>query len=115
MIIPNEEGLFSCECKEFTTNNVFNYIDHKNEGYEWNVVLSRNYRFDLYQFLSFLDEAISKGDLAEIADHVQSVALLLLNASGGDLQRFVEESIVRCEIGGVIHGLEEMLGEVPNE
>jgi hypothetical protein len=44
-------------------------------------------------------------------DHVQSATLLLINASGDELEDFIQESVVQSEMSEVMDGIERLLKE----
>ena len=110
MLIP-EDGHFKClegKC-DFSTCDLFEFMEHCGVEYEWGVRLNKRYTFDLYQFLSILNDLTNIGDLDAMYDHVQSATLLLINASGDELEDFIEESVVQSEMSEVMEGLERLL------
>lgn len=110
MLVP-DDGHFDCseEKCDFSTCDLFEYMEHCGVEYEWGVRLSKRYTFDLFMFLEKLNRLTNIGDLDAIYDHVQSATLLLINASGDELEDFVEESIVQSDMDEVINGLERLL------
>lgn len=112
MLMP-EDGHFECnepDCK-FTTCDLFEFMHHCGVEYTWAVKLNNRYRLDLFEFLSVLNDIVDAGDLDAAYDHIQSATLLLVNASGDDLQAFVEEAVVRSEMDNVMAGIEGLLKE----
>ncbi len=112
MLIPMD-GHFECsesEC-DFATCDLFEFMEHCGVEYSWNVKLNKRYSFDLFQFLDILNNITNLGDLDAIYDHVQSATLLLINASGDELEDFIEETIVQEEMAHVMDGIERMLKE----
>jgi hypothetical protein len=51
------------------------------------------------------------GDLDAMYDHIQSATLLMINASGDELEDFIEESVVQSEMSEVMDGIERLLKE----
>jgi hypothetical protein len=112
MLMP-EDGHFNCaepKCG-FSTCDLFEYMYHCGVEYAWAVRLNKRYAFDLFEFLATLNDIIEVGDLDAAYDHIQSATLLMVNASGDDLQNFVEEAIVRSEMDNVMAGVEGLLKE----
>ena len=58
-----------------------------------------------------MSEIIDAGDLDSAYDHIQSATLLMVNASGDDLEEFIEESVVQTEMDGIMMGIEGILRE----
>ena len=112
MLIPND-GHFECSesnC-DFATCDLFDFMDHCGVEYSWNVRLNKRYSFDLFMFLDAMNEMLNVGDLDGAYDHVQSATLLLINASGDELEDFIEESVVQSEMSEVLDGIERLLKE----
>ena len=112
MLIPID-GHFKCsETKcEFTTCDLYEFMEHCGIEYEWGVRLNKRYTFDLFHFLSILNDLTNIGDLDAMYDHIQSATLLLINASGDELEDFIEESVVQSEMSEVMDGIERLLKE----
>jgi hypothetical protein len=112
MLIPID-GQFECaeaDC-DFATSDLYDFMSHCGVEYSWNVRLNKRYSFDLYMFLDVLNELANVGELDGIYDHIQSATLLLINASGDELEDFIEESIVQSEMSEVMDGIEGLLRE----
>ena len=112
MLIP-VDGHFECSepnC-DYITCDLFEFMEHCGVEYEWGVRLNKRYSFDLFTFLSILNEITNQGDLDAIYDHVQSATLLMINASGDELSDFIEESVVQSEMTEVMDGIERLLKE----
>jgi len=111
MLMP-VNGHFSCQddC-DFTTCNVFEFLDHCGVEFGWEVKLSKRYSFDLFTFLQILNDLVDKGDLDAIFDHVQSATTLMVNASDDDLEDYIEEAVVASEMKDIITGAERLLKE----
>ena len=112
MLIP-VDGHFECSesnC-DFVTCDLFEFMEHCGVEYEWGVRLNKRYSFDLFTFLSILNDITNQGALAAIYDHVQSATLLMINASGDELSDFIEESVVQSEMTEVMDGIERFLKE----
>jgi hypothetical protein len=112
MLIPID-GQFECsetDC-DFATSDLYDFMSHCGVEYSWNVRLNKRYSFDLYMFLDVLNELANVGELDGIYDHIQSATLLLINASGDELEDFIEESVVQSEMSEVMDGIERLLRE----
>jgi len=111
MLMPDEDGVFSCEDCDYKSPDVFDLLSHCETDFFWSVKLSRRYSFDLFQFLQALNELADDGDVDHIKDLSQAVALAFINSSeGGDtFNKFITENIVRSNIDSVINDLEKML------
>lgn len=112
MLIP-VDGHFSCSestC-DFSTCDLFEFLEHCGVEYEWGVRLNKRYSFDLFMFLSVLNDITNRGDLDAMYDHIQSAVLLMINASGDELSDFVEETVVQSEMSDVMDGIERLLKE----
>jgi hypothetical protein len=109
MLMPLD-GHFSCkdDC-DFTTCDVFEFLDHCGVEFGWSVHLNERYSFDLFTFLQILNELTNKGDLDGIYDHVQSATTLMVNASDDDLEDYIEEAVVASEMKDIINGVERLL------
>jgi hypothetical protein len=112
MLMP-ENGYFNCaeiECA-FKTYNVFEYLEHCGVEYDWSVRLDRRFTFNMFDFLAILSQLVSEKDLEGISNHIQSAALMMVNASGDDFSDFVEEAVVQTEMEGILKDVEGMLKE----
>jgi len=112
MLIP-VDGHFECSesnC-DFVTCDLYEFMEHCGVEYEWGVRLNKRYTFDLFQFLEILNELTNMGDLDAMYDHIQSATLLMINASGDELEDFIEESVVQSEMSEVMDGIERLLKE----
>lgn len=109
MLLP-VDGHFSCEddC-DFTTCNVFEFLEHCGVEFGWEVKLNKRYSFDLFTFLQILSQLVDEGDLDGIFDHVQSATTLMINASDDDLEEYIEEAVVASELKDIINGAERLL------
>ena len=109
MLVP-VDGHFSCEDNcDFTTCNVFEFLDHCGVEFGWEVKLNKRYSFDLFTFLQILSQLVDEGDLDGIFDHVQSATTLMINASDDDLEEYIEEAVVASELKDIINGAERLL------
>ena len=112
MLIPID-GHFECSesnC-EFATCDLYEFMEHCGVEYEWGVRLNKRYTFDLFKFLDILNDLTNVGDLDAMYDHIQSATLLMINASGDELEDFIEESVVQSEMSEVMDGIERLLKE----
>jgi hypothetical protein len=109
MLVP-VDGHFSCQddC-DFTTCNVFEFLEHCGVEFGWEVKLNKRYSFDLFTFLQILSQLVDEGDLDGIFDHVQSATTLMINASDDDLEEYIEEAVVASELKDIINGAERLL------
>jgi hypothetical protein len=109
MLVP-VDGHFSCQddC-DFTTCNVFEFLEHCGVEFGWEVKLNKRYSFDLFTFLQILSQLVDDGDLDGIFDHVQSATTLMINASDDDLEEYIEEAVVASELKDIINGAERLL------
>jgi hypothetical protein len=109
MLLP-VNGHFSCQDNcDFTTCNVFEFLDHCGVEFGWEVKLNKRYSFDLFTFLQILSQLVDEGDLDGIFDHVQSATTLMINASDDDLEEYIEEAVVASELKDIINGAERLL------
>ena len=109
MLLP-VNGHFSCQDNcDFTTCNVFEFLDHCGVEFGWEVKLNKRYSFDLFTFLQILSQLVDEGDLDGIFDHVQSATTLMVNASDDDLEEYIEEAVVASELKDIINGAERLL------
>ncbi len=112
MLMP-VDGQFDCsedKC-DFSTCDLYEFMEHCGVEYEWGVRLNKRYTFDLFQFLEILNDLTNMGDLDAMYDHIQSATLLMINASGDELEDFIEESVVQSEMSEVMDGIERLLKE----
>jgi hypothetical protein len=86
-------------------------MEHCGVEYEWGIRLSKRYSFDMFKFLSILNDITNRGDLDAMYDHIQSATLLMINASGEELGDFIEETVVQSEMSDVMDGIERLLKE----
>lgn len=112
MLLPID-GHFECaefDC-DFITCDIFDFMEHCGVEYKWGVRLNKRFSFDLFEFLSIMSEIIDAGDLDSAYDHIQSATLLMVNASGDDLEEFIEEAVVQAGMDGIMMGIEGILRE----
>jgi len=112
MLLPID-GHFECaesDCN-FVTCDLFEFMEHCGVEYKWQVRLNKRFSFDLFEFLAILNEIVDAGDLDSAYDHIQSATLLMVNASGDDLEEFIEEAVVLSEMDGIMNGIEGILRE----
>lgn len=109
MLLP-VNGHFNCQddCN-FSTCNVFEFLEHCGVEFGWEVKLNKRYSFDLFTFLQILSQMVDDGDLDGIFDHVQSATTLMINASEDDLEEYIEEAVVASELKDIINGAERLL------
>lgn len=113
MLMPDDTGKFKCEepdC-DFETTDVFDLLDHCGIEFSWGVKVSKGYTFDLFGFLEAMSRAIDLGDLDNAYEIVQSAALLMCNASEGQLDELIEEVVLKSDAQDLIINLERMLKE----
>lgn len=105
MLLPDSNGLFVCKKDDFKTDNLFEYMDHFGVEYDWMVRLNPKFTLNLFAFLNEMSTFLDEGDIDVAWEHLQSVVLLLINASGEDFDEFIEEA-------QVIAGSAEMLDQI---
>lgn len=105
MLMPENDGTFICKKDNFRTGNIFDYMEHYGVEYDWMVRLNPRYTFNLFTFLNEINSLILKADFEEAYTLVQSVSLMMVNASGEDFDEFVEEA-------EVIAGTQEMFDQL---
>ncbi len=77
--------------------------------------LNKRFSFDLFTFLSLINDLANDGDLDGVWDAVQSGTLMMVNVSDGDLEEFVEEIVVAGEMDDMISDIEKLLKRDGNE
>lgn len=109
MLIPDKDGVFTCDNKgcEFETDNLFELLEHQGVEYTWGVRLSRQHSFNMFEFLRAVDENWDNPE--ELFTIVQSALMLFINASRDELDDFIIESTILNESDSLIHGVERML------
>jgi hypothetical protein len=105
MLMPQDDGTFICKKDNFKTGNIFEYMNHFGVEYDWMVKLNPRYNFNMFTFLNELNDLVLLGDMEEAYILIQSVSLMLVNASGEDFEEFVEEA-------EVISGTKEMFDQL---
>lgn len=110
---PPVDGVFSCDKKEcdFKTSNIFEFLEHCGVEFGWQIFLNKKYSFDFFTFLQHLTMMVDEGDLDAIYDHVQMATLLMVNASDGEIEEFIQDSIVREEVENGMSDIEKFLKE----
>lgn len=110
--IPKPDGYIECpqDCT-FKTKNVFELLEHMNVEYSWSVKIDRRFSFDMFDFLALLDDCIAHNDIEDIRRHIQSSAILFINASNGTVDKFFEETIVREQLPEMFRELDKILEE----
>ena len=81
----------------------------------WGVRLNKRFSFDLFTFLSLINDLTNRGDLDGLWDAVQSATLMMVNVSDGDLEEFVEEIVVAGEMDDMMSDIEKLLKKDGNE
>lgn len=112
MLLPQEDGHYHCEgCEDYKTCDLFEFMAHHGVEYSWNVILSKKYSFNLFQFFEQMNFFLDEGLLEEAFHHVQSAALLFLNSSNGpeEFNAFLEEAEVMASMDSVMDQVEEIL------
>jgi len=105
MLLPDSEGMFVCQKDNFKTDNLFTYLDHFGVEYDWMIRLNPRFSLNLFGFLSEMAYFINEHRLDEAWEHIQSVTLLMINASGEDFDEFIEEA-------QVIAGSQDMFDQI---
>jgi hypothetical protein len=111
MLMPQDDGTFICKKDNFKTGNIFEYMNHFGVEYDWMVKLNPRYNFNMFTFLNELNDLVLLGDMEEACILIQSVSLMLVNASGEDFEEFVEEAEVISGTKEMFDQLERFLDE----
>jgi len=110
MIMPDSEGVYHCENDDFATQDIFAYLDHCDLEFEWHLKVAPRYSLNLYMFLSTLWEMIIHDDFDGVEESIQSIALVLTNASTDDnFEQFMHECNVRIGMHKMAEELEGIL------
>mgnify|MGYP003336433498 CR=1 FL=1 len=112
MLLPQQDGHFHCEgCENYKTCDIFEFMAHHGIEYSWNVVLSKKYSFNMFQFLAALNFYLAEDLIEEAFDHIQSAGLLFVNSSNGpqEFEKFLEEAEVMASMDTVMDQVEEIL------
>lgn len=114
--MPDETGHFTCKTDDcqFSSCDMFDFMDHVGVEYKWAVKLNKEYSFDLFKFFQLLSDLVHDGDIEEIYEHVQSATLLFVNASGDDFNEFIQESIVVDGMSTLMDDIEGFLKKNDN-
>ena len=110
---PPVNGIFTCDnekCK-YKTSNLFEFLEHCGVEFGWQIFLNKKYSFDFFTFLQQLSMMVDNADLDAIYDHVQMATLLMVNASDGELEEFIQDTIVREEVESGMSDIEKYLKE----
>jgi hypothetical protein len=111
MLLPEDDGSFVCKKCKWGTDDLFSYMEHFGVEYDWMVKLTARYNFNLYSFLEEMTQLIKEEDLQEAWGLLQSVTLMLINASGEDFEEFVEESEVILGTQSMFEQLERFMND----
>jgi hypothetical protein len=111
MLMPDKNGDFFCKKDNFKTNNLFMYMEHFGVEYDWMIKLDKKYNFNLFKFLESLAFMAEEKDIDGIWEAVQSTTLLMINASGEDLDVFIEEATIISETEDMFDQIERFLDE----
>lgn len=110
MLMRDKSGVFRCEDNySFATADIFEFMDHCGIEFGWQVRLNKRFSFDLYTFLGLLNDTVNKGDLDDAWTIIQDATLMMVNTSEGDLEEFVEETVVASEMNNMMSDLERLL------
>lgn len=115
MLLPQDDGTFICRKDDFKTENLFKYLDHFGVEYDWMVKLNPRYSFNLFTFLQEVTGFIEDEDYSEVWNLIQSVTLMLINASGEDFDEFVMESEVIAGTQNMFEQLERFMNDNKSE
>ena len=113
MLFPNKEGQYFCETEDcdFKTVDLFDFLDHVQVEFTWDVRVTPRYCFDLFKFFRAVSQIIDEGNLDELYDVIQDTACLFVNASSDELDDYIQEVIITDEADTGIKNLERMLKE----
>jgi len=113
MLFPDKNGMVHCETKDcdFSTADLFDFLDHVGVEFTWDVRVTPKHSFDLFKFLQVLSDIIDHGEIEEAYQVIQDTGFLFVNASSDELEDYIEESIVAEEASDGIRNIERMLRE----
>ena len=111
MLMPEDDGTFICKKDNFIASDIFDYMEHFGVEYDWMVKLNPRYNFNLFTFLQELTALLLENEVDEAYVLVQSVVLMLVNASGEDFDEFVEEAEVITGTKDMFEQLERFLND----
>ena len=112
MLMPNDRGMYQCHDCDYRSMDVFEFLEHCGLQYSWMVQLDKNYSFNLFNFLKEVNHLITyHSDTDESLELIQNTALLMVNATDGTLNRFMEEVTVKIGVEDMIDELEAELGK----
>lgn len=109
-IIPDQYGFYHCKCDSKFTD-LFEFLEHNDVRYEWGVRISNKWTFDLFEFITGINNCLRVHDLDGIYESLQSAGLTLLNSSEGKFEEFMEEAVVAGEMEDIYDGVERLLRE----
>lgn len=110
MIMPDSEGIYYCDNDDFRTQDIFSFLDHCELEFEWHLKVAPKYSLNLYMFLRTLWEMAIHDDLDAIEESIQSIALVLTNASTDEnFEEFMQECNVRVGMHKMGEELERLL------
>lgn len=110
MLMPND-GHFDCQQCNFSTCDLFEYMEHCGVNYTWGVRLNKTFTFNLFDFLQYMNQRCQEDDYSSVFDSIQSATLLLVNASGEELSHFIEEAMVATEMINIDKEIKQILRE----
>lgn len=105
MIFPDERGLYHCEFDDFTTDNIFAYMQHADIDFDWMIKIDRRYSFNMFTFLNQLTWHLLNKEYEEAWHSVQGVSLMFVNSTGDDFDEFLKEA-------EVVSGMENMFDDI---
>lgn len=112
MLMTDDGGMFQCHDCDYRSLDIFDFLEHCGLQYSWMVQLDKNYSFNLFNFLKEISHLIVyHSDEDEALELVQNTALLMVNATDGTLNKFMEEVTVKIGVEDLLDGLEAELGK----
>lgn len=112
MLMSNDKGMFECNDCDYRSLDIFEFLEHCGLNYSWMVQLDKNYSFNLFAFLKEINHLfVYHADEDEALDLIQNTALLMVNATDGNLNKFLEEVTVKIGVEDLLDGLEAELGK----
>lgn len=111
MLLPEEGCFFVCKKDDFKTDNLFAYMEHFGVEYDWMIRLNPRFSLNLFTFLSEMAYLLNEDKIDEAWEHLQSVTLLMVNASGEDFDDFIEEAQVIAGTEDMFEQLERYLND----
>lgn len=110
MLLPNSKGFYQCEECDYSTRDIFKYLEHCGTQYSWMLPLGEDCTLNFYGFLEDLHNLLIFGNgIRDAIELIRSTALLMVNSSEDTLKEFLQEVTIQSSVEDLISGLEEEL------